>query len=890
MKKRSLIATLAATTVLTMMALLPSMFPGSASGAIDQPFSYAITANGTEDVSTYPNQEFTWTVTTTGTETWMEHRAHLGERYTWASGYEQYYTYYLYPAEGSTITSWSRTVFYSRYGGSDNGTYIDYANNRLVIEVYTGGSAYEWCCEWSTGWECVQWCSHSSPGSYAAMYHVYGDKPHTATLTATESGSGTVNATEGRKFISSFALAPLSPEHGGTVAVDSRTITDDNPNVTTEISVSTTGSVYGSTDYSETIAQPWSATEAGSASVNFSEGDKYITTSVLVAPNGDSTWSVADDSDYVDTWMDSSNLHARVTNLPPVADANGPYMGDEGSEITLDASGSSDPDNNLASYEWDLDNDGEYDDATGITTEVLFGDNGTFTVGLKVTDDLGESGTDTAEVMVSNVAPTVTLTGPNSADEGDTNSYSFTSSDPGDDTFSLVNQSCGANGILSNSSFDSTAGAGAFDCTFPDGPASSTVSVQVADSDGGNSNVDTITVSVANVAPTVNLDLATQDVQYSDVIHDVITTATDVLADPLTATTSWNVDAGAFTAGLPAGLALAANEASPCSGICTWTLSGIADVAEGTYIVRITVDDGDSGVTSVETTIVVDAEDATVAFDDDNQVAELVESPGGNSGVFSLTVQVTETEPDVALVAAAPGDIGLAVVSMTLAPVGPGGSATGTCTPDGVTGTGYDAELQVTCTFDNVPVNAYSVQVTVDGGYYAGSGEDVLVVYDPSLGFTTGGGWFYWPGTEDRTNFGFTMKYNKKGTKVQGSLLVIRHLSDGTIYRVKSNALYGLALGERRADAETCGWASFSGKATYLEPGWPEPVGNHEFVAYVEDCNEPGTGVDRFWIQVKDRNQVLVEAMSTEAGAIDNAEELTGGNIVAPHSPGGRKR
>ena len=41
----------------------------------------------------------------------------------------------------------------------------------------------------------------------------------------------------------------------------------------------------------------------------------------------------------------------------------------------------------------------------------------------------------------------------------------------------------------------------------------------------------------------------------------------------------------------------------------------------------------------------------------------------------------------------------------------------------------------------------------------------MLVVYDPSLGFTTGGGWFIWPdGSGDKTNFGYTMKYNKKAT------------------------------------------------------------------------------------------------------------------------------
>lgn len=44
-----------------------------------------------------------------------------------------------------------------------------------------------------------------------------------------------------------------------------------------------------------------------------------------------------------------------------------------------------------------------------------------------------------------------------------------------------------------------------------------------------------------------------------------------------------------------------------------------------------------------------------------------------------------------------------------------------------------------------------------------------------------------------KTNFGYTMKYNKKGTNIQGSFLLITHLSDGSIIRMKSNALYGLA-------------------------------------------------------------------------------------------------
>jgi hypothetical protein len=60
------------------------------------------------------------------------------------------------------------------------------------------------------------------------------------------------------------------------------------------------------------------------------------------------------------------------------------------------------------------------------------------------------------------------------------------------------------------------------------------------------------------------------------------------------------------------------------------------------------------------------------------------------------------------------------------------------------------------------------------------------------------------------------MKYNKKGIKVQGNLLLIRHFGDDNIYRIRSNALYGLALGEDK----DYGWATFSGKATYLELDW----------------------------------------------------------------------
>ena len=201
-------------------------------------------------------------------------------------------------------------------------------------------------------------------------------------------------------------------------------------------------------------------------------------------------------------------------------------------------------------------------------------------------------------------------------------------------------------------------------------------------------------------------------------------------------------------------------------------------------------------------------------------------------------------------------------MTVTLVPVGPGSTVTGTCLAEAVSGTGYDAVLPVTCSFTGVEVNTYTVVAVVTGGYYASpTVEDVVVVYDPSLGFTSGGGWFYWPGTDEKTKFGYAMKYAKKGTKAKGSLLLIRHLKDGSIYRVKSNALYGLALGE----GDGYGWATFSGKATYLEPGMLEAEGNHEFVFYVEDYEEPGIGADQVWLEMHDK------ARSVYPGPVDVA-------------------
>lgn len=97
----------------------------------------------------------------------------------------------------------------------------------------------------------------------------------------------------------------------------------------------------------------------------------------------------------------------KIDNTNPVADAGGPYTCNEGATINLDASGSSDAMSGIASYAWDYDNDGAYDDANGVNLAFSCLDGpSTASVSVKVTDNAGNENTDSANVNVVNVAPT----------------------------------------------------------------------------------------------------------------------------------------------------------------------------------------------------------------------------------------------------------------------------------------------------------------------------------------------------------------------------------------------------------------------------------------------------------------------------------------------------
>ena len=99
-------------------------------------------------------------------------------------------------------------------------------------------------------------------------------------------------------------------------------------------------------------------------------------------------------------------------NIAPVACfAQEPAIPSAGQVVEFDASCSTDPDcQSIVAYAWDLDQDGNYDDETGISPRYAFPTAGTHVVSLRVTDNGGATGTASRTVGVLTVPPVCAFT------------------------------------------------------------------------------------------------------------------------------------------------------------------------------------------------------------------------------------------------------------------------------------------------------------------------------------------------------------------------------------------------------------------------------------------------------------------------------------------------
>src|ERR671914_20936 len=102
--------------------------------------------------------------------------------------------------------------------------------------------------------------------------------------------------------------------------------------------------------------------------------------------------------------------------------------------VQFSSAGSIDPDGTSLTYEWDFDGDGDFD-STEPNPSHLYQTPGNFTAQLRVTDQSGQTASDTIPVTVGNTAPVVTITIPEEgqfASFGETVPYSITVTDAED--------------------------------------------------------------------------------------------------------------------------------------------------------------------------------------------------------------------------------------------------------------------------------------------------------------------------------------------------------------------------------------------------------------------------------------------------------------------------
>ncbi len=261
-------------------------------------------------------------------------------------------------------------------------------------------------------------------------------------------------------------------------------------------------------------------------------------------------------------------------NAPPVADSNGPYEANEGTQITFDASGSSDLDGDTLTYRWDFENDGTWDTpySTDPTATFTWNDDYSGTVAVEIYDSV-LTDTDTAEVTVNNVAPVVNAGADSTINEGDTFTGSGSFTDPGSDTWTATVDYGDGSGVqalaLSGKTFDLS------HVYSDDGVYTMTVTVEDDDSGSGT---DIIVVTVLNVSPVVDAG------ENATIDEGDTFTGSGSFTDPGSDTWTATVDYGDGS-GVQA-LALSGK---------TFDLSHIY-IDNGVYTVTVTVSDDDSGV------------------------------------------------------------------------------------------------------------------------------------------------------------------------------------------------------------------------------------------------------------------------------------------------------
>jgi PKD repeat protein len=280
---------------------------------------------------------------------------------------------------------------------------------------------------------------------------------------------------------------------------------------------------------------------------------------------------------------------------------------------------------------------------------------------------------------------------------------------------------------------------------------------------------------------------------------------------------------------------------------------------------------------------------ATVTCDDDAEVeARLTVSDGVNPPVTVVAhVHVANAAPSVTglSVPVTPVPVGTPItVSATFTDPGANDTHTAlvawgdaTTSPAAVN----QATGSATASHAFTAAGTYTVTLTLsddDGGTATATAATYVVVYDPSAGFVTGGGWIETPGGSltpgdatdpdltGRANFGFVARYQPNATVPSGS------------------TEFNLKVASINLKSTSYSWLVVTGqgtKAIYVGTGTVNRSGSYGFLVSVIDGRSSGEP-DRFRIRIWDlaTGSVLIDTQPAAPDDAPAALAISGGSIV----------
>lgn len=312
---------------------------------------------------------------------------------TWYAG-DRYRTIYQMKDtdnDGSFMDeSWVSIFTYPSYAG-DHHDGMEYVGGYLWISDMTSDVIGKWQYNPSSGiWEELKRFTYSEPGDVEGM----GFGPNDHFWVGSGWGSASYIYELGNEITRGYPIADAGPD-----------VNAHPPTVPVKFDAS--GS-HHTDPAKQIILYEWDFENDGA--LDYSGTDLIVehTYPAYYNPDGSIDWAktakdhtatlrVTDNSDPPLQNTDTRIVHITAPPWKPVANPDGPYEGYTKTRVQLDGSKSFDPESvmfspdhpwyeTIATYEWDLDYDGQFDDATGAKPTYTWDNEGLYIIGLNVTD------------------------------------------------------------------------------------------------------------------------------------------------------------------------------------------------------------------------------------------------------------------------------------------------------------------------------------------------------------------------------------------------------------------------------------------------------------------------------------------------------------------------